>query len=281
MKVVNILVAGLFLWSLAACSNDVDFGEQYKKVIYLVNSKEKVYYAPHQPEEASPGSISVYCGGSKAPGGDILVKCRLDEEVLATYNQNEFGDKTERYFLLVPSDRITIESTDVVIKKGEEYGCMNFKINTLGLPPDRVYVLPVTIESASGYEIDDKQSTIIYVVRVQNEYAGDYSSTYKVGTASMNSRTKTAMAMTAKQILVPIGANSNEASYETGFFLIQLEEDNSLTLLPYLQTVVEALPKAGKRTNYYDPETKTFYLYYRMKDQWDDWATVDETLIKM
>lgn len=281
MKNIKLIFTGLMALILASCSNKVDFGEQYKKIIYIVNSKEMIYYAPHQPVEASPGSISIYCSGSTPPSEDITVRCKLDEEALATYNRNEFGDNTDRYFLSLPADRVTYENTDVVIKKGEEYGCMNFLINTADLDPARVYVIPVSIENASGYEIDEEQKTILYVIRVQNAFAGDYACTYRVNNQS-NSQTKTALAMTATQILVPLAWNSNEGDFETDFFLIQIEEDHSLTLLPYIQSEVEALEKPnGKPTNYYDEENKTFYLYYRTKDQWDEWNVVEETLIKM
>lgn len=282
MKKINLIFLGGMMLILASCSNKVDFGEQYKKIIYIVNSKETIFYADHQAVETSPGSISIYCSGSLTPDEDILVHCKLDEEALETYNRNEFGDNKDRYFLPIPNDRIHYENTDVTIKKGEEYGCMNFVINTAQLNPERVYVIPVTIEDASGYEIDPEQKTIIYVIRVQNDYAGDYACTYRIIGNQSNSQTKTAMAMTASQILLPIAWNSNDAPFENGHFLIQVESDNRITLLPYIQSTVEALERPdGKQTNYYDPVNKAFYLYYRTKDQWDEWNIVEETLIKM
>lgn len=278
MKRANIFLMGWIMLLLTACSNHVDFGEQYKKVIYIVNSKEQIYYAAHQPVTASPGSISFYCGGSKLPDADIHIKYALDAEALAQYNKNEFGDQTERYFLMVPGDRITYNSNEVVIKRGEEFGTLDFVINVAGLNPERIYVIPVSIADADNYEVNPEQKSIFYVLRVQNKYAGDYTSVYTIDGVK-RTLTKTSMAMTANQILLPVAGNNNTASYTDSYYLIQIQEDNSLVLMPYLQLKLEQLNDGGVPTNYYDAENKTFYLRYKIFDQWGDPIIVTESLI--
>lgn len=280
MKKRNVFFIGWMTLLFASCSNHVDFGEQYKKVIYIVNSKEQIYYAVHQPVAASPGSISFYCGGSELPDEDIHIKYELDAEVLAEYNKNEFGDQTERYFLMVPNDRITYHSNDVVIKRGQEFGTLDFVINVAGLNPERIYVIPVSIADTDGYEVNPEQKCIFYVLRVQNKYAGDYTSVYTMDGVK-RTLTKTGMAMTANQILLPVAGNDNTASYADGYYLIQIQEDNSLLLLPYLQLQLEQINDETTPTNYYDEENNTFYLKYKIFDQWGDPIVVTESLIGM
>lgn len=280
MKKVNLIFVGLISLLITSCSNKVDFGEQYKKVIYIVNSKEQLYYAGHQPVVASVGSISIYCGGTELSDKDISVTCIVDEEALAVYNKREFGNKTERYFLTVPENRISYKNMVVTIPKGHEFGCLDFTINTLGLEPDRIYVIPISISDASGYEVEPNQKTIFYALRILNEYAGDYASVYEINGAK-TSVMKIAVATAASQIMIPLGPNTNTADLSTSFFRIQLEADNSIVLSPYLLSEVELLQKKGKKYNYYDPATKTFYLYYKMYDRWGDPVIVDEILKKM
>lgn len=281
MKKINLIGLVLLGGILGSCSNKVDFGEQYEKIVYIVNSKEKIYYAPHEAVEDSKGSVSFYCSGTEYPGEDIHIKYKIDSEALETYNKNKFGEKTERYFLEVPQNLIKYETEEVVIRKGEEFGCLNFTVDVTQLSPERIYIIPITLVDASGYEISSAQQLILYVLRIQNEYAGDYSSLYTFEN-KMTTINKTAVAVSVNQILLPLSSNTNDnASYEDGYFRIQVNEDNSLTLLPYMNSEIEAINVEGKKTNYYDPETKTFYLDYNVFDQWGDPLPVREVVIKM
>lgn len=280
MKKINLIIVILTIGLFSSCSNAVDFGEQYEKIIYIVNSKEIIYYAAHLPVEESEGSISFYCSGTELPDEDIHIRYKIDSEALAEYNKNEFGDKTDRYFLQVPEELVKYETDEVVIKKGEEYAPLRFSVNVLGLSPGRLYMIPVSIESADGYSINPDERLILYSLRIQNDYAGNYTSIFQVG-GEKTPVNKTIIPLSVNQILVPLAGRSNDAAYETGYYRIQIEEDNSLTLLPYLQSEIEAQTIEGVETNYYNPENKTFYLYYNIFDQWGDPISVQETLIKM
>lgn len=279
MKKTHLIGMILGFWMLAACSNSVDFGEQYDKIVYIVNSKEVIYYAVHQPVKDSKGSISFYCSGTELPQEDIHIRYKIDAKALADYNTNEFGNKTERYFEQIPADLIKFESDEVIIKKGEEYGCLNFTVDVLGLSPEKLYVLPVSIEDADGYEINSDGQLILYSLRISNEYAGKYNSIY-MKDGEKNTIEKTAVALSVNQILLPLAGNTDEASYESGYYRIQVEEDNTVTLWPYLQSEIIARTVEGTQTNYYNPDNKTFYLYYNIFDQWGDPIPIQETLIK-
>ena len=39
----NLLITFFFIVVLASCSNEVNFGEQYKKIVYIVNSNHLFY----------------------------------------------------------------------------------------------------------------------------------------------------------------------------------------------------------------------------------------------
>ena len=279
MKKINLIILVSALWMLAACSNSVDFGEQYDKIVYIVNSKEVIYYGLHEPVKESKGSISFYCSGTELPEEDIHIRYKVDSEALAEYNKNEFGNKTERYFVQVPDQLIQFESDEVVIKKGEEFGCLYFTVDVLSLSPEKLYVLPISIENAGEYEVNKDGRLILYSLRIQNDYAGDYNSIYEVS-GNKTPLEKKAIALSVNRILIPLAANTNEASYETGYYQIQVEEDNTVTLWPYLQSEIEARTIEGTRTNYYNPDNRTFYLYYNIFNRWGEPTPVQETLIR-
>lgn len=277
------MLTGLIFLS-TSCSNRAHFDEQYKKILYIVNSKEKLHYASHEASAESKGSISIYCTGSKLPDEDIHISYIVDEEALQTYNQNEYGNRTELYFTLLPDDVITFENKGIIVKKGEEYGCLNFSINTQALAPNKIYTLPLTITSVpEGYEISEEMHTILYTLKIENEYVGDYVSNYKQAGVAKGDIKKKVQAMSARQILLPLAGKSNfitsnNLDYNKDYYIIIINADNSLTIRPYFQSVVHQDPD---QSSYYDPVEKIFYIHYFIEDQYENYIQIDETLSRI
>lgn len=282
MKKSIITLSG-FLLLLSACSNSAHFDEQYKKILYIVNSKETLHYADHEASSESKGFISIYCTGSKQPNEDIHVSYTIDEEALKTYNKNMYGEQTDLYFTLLPENLITFESNDIVVKKGHEFGALNFKINTQKFAPDKIYTLPLTINRVpGGYEISEEMHTILYTITISNDYAGEYVSNYKQDGVSKGDVRKKAQAMAGRQILFPLAGKSNFSvntlDYNTDFYMVTINEDNSLTINPYFQSVVHQNPDFE---SYYDPEEKIFYIHYFIEDQYETYIQIDEIISKI
>lgn len=278
-KIYLLAVLGITV-ILNSCSNKVDFGEQYKKIVFIVNSKETVFYAEHDAVSASKGNISVYVTGSELPSQDIRVSYKVNPQALKNYNEMEYGDRTNLYFSLVPEDLYTFNTSDITIKKGEPYGCLEFTLNTLGLLPNKVYILPITIDSAEGAEISEDLNTILYVIQIHNEYAGNYMSTCKVAGVDKGDFNKKATAVSSKKILLPLANNSNTSASKVpdlnnGYYQITLNEDNTLILEPYLQSIIH---QDTEKQSYYDPEEQIFYVYYNMEDKYGEYIPVEEVL---
>lgn len=278
-KIYLIAVLGITAL-LTSCSNKVDFGEQYKKIVYIVNSKESLFYAEHDAVRSSKGNISVYVTGSELPEQDIHVSYKVDAKALEEFNKKEYGDRTSLYFTLIPEDLYSFLTPDITIKKGEPYGCLEFTLNTQALLHDKIYILPITIESAQGAEVSESLHTILYVIQIQNAYAGNYISTCKVGGVAKGDFNKKATAVSSKKILLPLADKGNAAANNTldlnkDYYQITINDDNSLTLEPYLQSIIHQNPD---KASYYDPDTRIFYIYYHIEDKYGEYIPVEEIL---
>lgn len=89
--------------------------------------------------------------------------------------------------------------------------------------------------------------------------------------------------MTASQIMVPIVVALNEeVDQEHAYYLITVNADNSVTLNPYLQTDIEQENDpdgdGSGHYNYYNPDTRTFVLCYKIKNVRGDVITIWENL---
>lgn len=280
MKKIYLLMALGIITLLASCSNKVDFGEQYKKIVYIVNSKESLFYAAHDAVNASRGNISVYVAGSELPGEDIHVSYKVDAQALDKYNEKEYGDRTNLYFTLIPEDSYSFGTSDIIIKKGEPYGCLEFTLNTLALHSDKVYILPITIDNAQGAEVSESLHTILYVIQIQNEYAGTYISTCIVNGVAKGDFNKKATAISSRKILLPLANHGNTSaantlSLEKDYYQITINDDNSLVLEPYLQSIIH---QDMEKQNYYDPEKRIFYLHYNIEDKYGNYISIQETV---
>lgn len=280
MKKIYLLVTLGIVTLLTSCSNKVDFGEQYRKIVYIVNSKETVFYSQHDAVSASKGNISVYITGSELPKQNVKVSYKIDTEALNNYNEKEYGDRTDLYFSLLPENLYSFQTPDITIKKGEPYGSLEFTINTKELSHDKIYILPITIDSAEGAEISENLHTILYVIQIQNEYAGSYMSNCLMNGIGKGDINKKVTAVSSKKILLPLANQSNTSinntlDFDTDYYLITINEDNTLFLAPYLQSVI--YPNTEK-ISYYDPEERIFYIYYNIEDKYENRVSIEEIL---
>lgn len=280
MKKIYLLAIIGIATLLTSCSNKVDFGEQYKKIVYIVNSKEALYYSQHDAVSASKGNISVYVTGSELPNQDILISYRIDAEALKDYNEKEYGDRADLYFSLIPENLYSFQTPEITIKKGEPYGCLNFTINTQELLSNKIYILPITIDNAEGAEVSKDLHTILYVIQILNEYAGNYISSCTISGTAKGDFNKKATAISSRKILLPLSNKSNTSTsntldLNTDYYQIMINEDNTLTLEPYLQSVIH---QDEQEQSYYDPKERIFYIYYNMEDKYGNYIPIQEIL---
>ena len=71
------------LMLFSACNNVVDFGEQYKKTVYIVNSGELLYTWEHFFETENDAIvISVYCASSEPITSDLRAILKIEPQAL-------------------------------------------------------------------------------------------------------------------------------------------------------------------------------------------------------
>lgn len=289
MKIIQMWFAGVLLACCLSCSNSVDFGEQYKKQIYIVKGNEQIVVTEHMLTEKTDGFVTFYCSGSELPDKDIVVHYALDEEALNKYNESEYGEEnTSLYLQCLPEDVITFESQTVTIKAGEEYAMLRFSINTSGLDPAVNYVMPISITQVSEYEISPSVKTLFYMLKLSTQYAGTYNSRlegYNMFSLKYTKSVQKKVTATGKyQIKVPLMENKEVADGSISYLLVTLNpEDNSVTVVSedpdYTPQEGYTINGEYEKMNYYLPEEDRIVICYSYgTGAWWDIYYVVETL---
>ncbi|RIJ49042.1 DUF1735 domain-containing protein [Maribellus luteus] len=276
--ILLLIVAGSIL---TACNSEVDFGEQYKKVIYIVNSnnllfEEEYFYGA----EGNTIDLSVYCGGTEPTSHDIDIELHLDYHVLDSFNNiNAIANPNYIKKNLIPESNFTLNNSVVTIKKGTEYGVLSIPFSVDGLDPDSCYVLPLTISSNSkAYEVNSKLSTIIHEIKMVNGFSGDYSGSSRELPETNRSVQPYLKAISANQVRMPIHTlPDNKAFISTNYMLLTIAQDSvNVTITPWEDALVTDL---GGST--YNKETMSFELFYSFTDSDGDEISIKEKIVNL
>lgn len=279
MKTIKLIAIGYFVFLLAACSNDVDFGEQYKKIVYIVNSKDKIVKTQHGLVEKSDGFITFYCGGTEPLKKDLVIHYTIDTNALHQFNKTEYGeDNKSKYLVYVPEENVTFHEPSVTIKAGEEYGILHFSINTVDLNPGAKNAIPISITEVSDGEINSGLKTLFYQLSLVTPYSGTYESatvsydffTYK----ETKNISKTVIPLSRNSVRIPLNQKEVQEGNNNYFDVIVNTEDNTLTLssprsdIKFLNPVKyrknSSDPLTDIPTNYYNPETNEIVIGYNI-----------------
>lgn len=228
----------ILVFSVTGCQEEFDSKEVYKKIVYIINSDDAISPFTHPFTGAeSTGFISVYCSGSLMPENDIHVELGYDNELVSEYNFTEFENDTSKYVIPLASKYYNIPSLSATIKKGEPHVNLFINVNPEGLSPDTTYVIPLKLISSSEYEISEELSSILYSVRLENEYSGKYR---MVGTLSEEGSTDKPQEVFKEKTLVPLNKNTcrmffsaeNELKENIGIrtFKFSVQSDNRIVI---------------------------------------------------
>lgn len=277
MRTIKLFLIGIILYICVACSTEVDFGEQYKKQIYIVNANEHVVEAEHPLAESTDGFVTFYCAGSKETTKDVTVHYKIDKEALEAYNKSEYDQNTSKYMECIPEDKIQFHEEAVTIKAGEDYAMLGFSINTSELDPAKNNAIPITITGTSDYEINQGMKTLFYHLKLKTQYSGLYDSRLDLHRFALLQSSKfvqkKTIAISKNQIKVPVFDKKEVLEGSINYYIITLnEEDHTVTLTsddPNFkpQTVMNVKPDADSAVekvpvNYYKPDTKEFVIGY-------------------
>lgn len=273
MKIIQLGLAGMMICFCHACSIDVDFGEQYRKQIYIVKGNDRIVETTFPMTEKNDGFVTFYCSGSEMSGKDVVVRYKIDPEALQKFNETEYGDNPSKQMVCIPEEMITFHETSVIIPAGKEYAMLNFSINTTDLDPALNYALPITIVAVSDYEINENVKTLFYKVKLKTQYSGLYDAKvvyYSFGKVESTKYVqKKSVAVSKKQIKLSVLDKKEVTDGSVNYYIITLNDDNSVTLstedpvlVPQTQIYVNGSPV---KVNYYDPEKRQFIIGYSYK----------------
>lgn len=272
MKIKLMMILSMMLY-LAACDSKVDFGEQYKKTVYIVNSQNVLYSSEHSfNKENDAIKISVYCACTEPIRHDLKVKLKVDPEALAKLNnQNSLGNPNYVDKLILPEANYNFDDDDVTILAGHQYGVFSVPVNLEGLDADKSYTLPLSIVSNSaGYDINPELQQIVYEFKFTNDYAGDYvGNSVELDNNRERSVQLTLKALSKNQVRMPIhNWSSSENSLNTNFMVLTISVDGKVDISPWKDAQITDLGNSK-----YDAKTHSFVLNYKLVD--DDGESVE------
>ena len=306
VKIRNLLLMGVLAIFFGACNNDAIYqNEHYKIQVYLLSGMSNIYAASYTLNEDAPVRyVTVGCGGSNTNGDEIVITLEPNPVLLDKYNNLNY-DYESQYARLLPAHKYDIESYSVTLPAHSDYHYANMpvRVRPLGLSPDSIYFIPLKIKSVSNYEVNEDKQDVLFRVAIENDYAKQLVPTYYTKSGAMTnpitvlSGAKLVQPLDRDKVRMFIGNETYDgtttvADIERLSVVVQINPDNTLTVLPYGSIEVEMLDNLASY-NRYNPalmqgttKQRVFYLNYRFRIQnangtYGSWREVEERLIRI
>ncbi len=303
---LKIFIACIVVFGFSGCNTDSIYQEeQYKTLVYLLSGSDNVFATSYTLNEDEPVRyVSIGCGGSNSNEQDITVTLEPYPEMLDKYNSLNYDYESE-YAKLLPADRYEIESYSVTLpaKSNYHYARLPIKVRPLGLSPDSLYFIPLRIKSVSRYDVNEEKRDVLFRVAIENDYAEQLVPTYYVKSGSMTnpitvlSGTKLVQPLEKDKVRMFVGneiygSTTTVEDIERLSIVVQINEDNSLTITPYGSMEVEMLDNVNGYNRYVPDlvqgtsKQRVFYLNYRFRlkqsnGTYSGWREVEERLIRV
>ena len=198
----------------------------------------------------------------------LNVTLALDAAALTAYNT---ANGTS--YLLLPAADYNVANWTVTVPANQREATLNITINSALIDLSQQYVLPISIASASGQQVNQFH-TVLFSILVKNKWDGTY-----LASGVRHHPTAGDFSFSYDVAMGTSGANSIE-----GPALADLQADLILTINPDNTVVVTSGPSGQPTTenepgtsNVYDPTTKTFTLHYQYNTSAP--RKIDETLV--
>ncbi len=311
-KTIKILVFLALPYFVSCDQESIYEGEKYKNVIYMLSGTSyKTYSMVYSlNEESSVRYASVGCGGSMPNQEAVTITLGLDDNALFDkYNKSNYDIDTDSYARILPPDKYEIASYTLTLPANspDQYVKLPIKVYPEGLSPDSIYFIPLAIQKVSRYEVNPDMSNMLYRVMIENDYAEQISTTrylmkgtatYADGESLMVSGTKPMNPLARDKVRVFAGSDvlqtvgSKVPEIEKYAVVLQIHEDNTVTITPYGTIDVEQFSAAEWNRYSIEGKEKYFYLYYRYRTltapatddtpaTYSDWITIQETMRRL
>ena len=227
-------------------------------------------------DTAGFNAIVIY--GPKGPAPeDITLNIAVDTAALNTFNNsNSTG-------YVAPDNTIYTFPSSVVIKKGQSQAYLHIVITdaTPSFDFNASYALPLTITSASTGTISPNMGSELNIIKVQNQYEGNYTSNgylyHPSSPRAINNLGKYVTTFNANSVEVSLG-DLGGSGYNAVFTVDPTTNNVTITAAPGAGGAPYTMFTSGLPTsnpgytpqwsgssqcnNTYDPATKTFYVRY-------------------
>lgn len=279
---MKIFAIALLLMGLGACSESkVDFGEQYKKTLYIVNSRDMLYVGEHfYGVKDNDMTISVYCASTEPIKSDLQVKLRVDPMALDSLNKKSAqGNPLYIDKVLLPESHYELKEQSVTILAGQQYAVLHIPLQTEGLDADVSYALPISIESNSeDYEVNPELKTMVYEIKMVNGFSGEFAGSSIELPKTVRSVQPVLKALSGNKVRMPIHTLSSEMAYiDTNFMVLTIGADStSVSIAPWEQAQVTDL---GGST--YDKKAQRYVLHYEFTDSDGEVIQVEEKIVNL
>jgi hypothetical protein len=261
-----------------SCSEEIDFGEQYKKTVYIVNSGSILYTGEHTfGKESDEIVVSVYCASSEPITDDLKVRLKIDRNSLDSLNNlNRMLSSSYIDKVMLPQANYTLEGEPhVTIKAGEQYGTLRIPFRFDGLNPDVSYTLPVSLVSnAAGYDINPGLKSIVYEIKMINKYSGDYAGSSQESATTIFGVQPTLKALSANTVRMPVhNLPDDQGKLKINYMVLTIADDGSVSIAPF--GFAEVTDLGG---SFYDAVKQRFELHYKFTDANSRTVTVTEII---
>lgn len=271
---ITIMLVFYLLFISTSCSNEVNFGEQYKKTVYIVNSNDLLYVGEHYFETQNDAIIiSVYCASTIPVANDLTVRLKINRQAIDSLNYLKNladPDYTER--VMLPEMHYQIDGElYLTIKAGEQYGTLKIPFNPEGLDPTIPYALPLSLVSNnSNYDINHNLKSIVYEIEMISQYSGNYSGSSQTSPTAIVGIQPSLKALSYNSVRLPIHNLSDEEEYLlTNYMVLKIFSDNSVTISPL--GIADVTDLGGST---YDPVRQSFELHFQFVDSSANLLTV-------
>ena len=276
-KYLRSFFAFLFAFCLFSCNdNEVFEREQYKNVFALISGTDNVSEWIHDLRKTeSVGYVSMSLGGTNPSTEDIRITLVEDHSLIDNYNNVAFDVNTFKYIQPLASSKYTIDSYNITIPAGEVKASMPVKIRPSGLSPDSSYFIALRVNSYSAYEVNPEKDYILYRVQIKNWWAvtggtiynqrGNIIASESTGNPVQVFGTKRLFPLTPTRVRLLAGTeindNSNENIYNWYSLVLNIGNDNRITIEPYRNLKVTQIDGDPDYTNRVVLENDGFKTY--------------------
>lgn len=275
MKIVNYILCSFLLLCFGCANENPIEKEQYFKQIYLVGGQDYVFTTElDYSSTVQETFVSVACSGSLNAESDVEVILSVDPKVCSDYNANFLGEgKEDQFYKVLSSAKYEIPDPVGVIPAGEVYGRIPVRIVTETLHCDSSYAIPLRIDTATLYPVNNDIRTLLLGIKLKNAFSGDYemTGTSDGQTISMH-KTLKACGIRDVRMFYAMTREDEKTLIKDHSVVLHVNEDNSIIVSGW-----DLLEASGTGT--YDPQSGNISVAYDIKV--DDTIThIEENLRK-